>query len=164
MLTINGRPLDLPGDALYITHVYGGLDTLDFDMAPQHELYPDIAEEVPVVCGGNRYLIKSINERRSVSTVHCELDLDALRARCHYQVLSEDKTLQEVLAACMPEGWTVHGAQQSTVRRTMELEGCTDYDIVMQAMETFGVCSRCETEARGLTVIIPEDIPPSRAD
>ena len=79
MLTILGNPVDLPGDVLYITHKYGGSDTLDFSLSPEHEAYHYILEETPVIYGGNRYIIKSINERRDISTVHCELDLDELR-------------------------------------------------------------------------------------
>ena len=31
---------DISADSFYIDHVYGGLDTLSFDISPQHPLYP----------------------------------------------------------------------------------------------------------------------------
>lgn len=158
MLTILGNPVDLPGDALYITHKYGGADTLDFSLSPEHEIYSCICEEAPVICGGNRYIIKSINERRGASTIHCELDLDDLRERAYYHFASETMTLSQVLDMCLPTGWTVIGADLVTARRTIELDACTGYDVIMQAMDTYGVCYRWDTIDRTVTIIKPENI------
>ena len=158
MLTILGNPVDLPGDVLYITHKYGGSDTLDFSLSPEHEAYHYILEETPVIYGGNRYIIKSINERRDISTVHCELDLDELREQAYYHFASETMTLSQVLDMCIPAGWTVSGADLVTARRTIELDACTGYDVIMQAMETYGVCYRWNTIDRTVAVIKPENI------
>lgn len=158
MLTILGNPVDLPGDALYITHKYGGSDTLDFSLSPEHEAYSHVLEEAPVIYGGNRYIIKSINERRDISTVHCELDFDALREQAYYHFASETMTLSQVLDMCIPAGWTVSGADLVTARRTIELDACTGYDVIMQAMETYGVCYRWNTIDRTVAVIKPENI------
>ena len=158
MLTILGNPVDLPGDVLYITHKYGGSDTLDFFLSPEHEAYHYILEETPVIYGGNRYIIKSINERRDISTVHCELDLDELREQAYYHFASETMTLSQVLDMCIPAGWTVSGADLVTARRTIELDACTGYDVIMQAMETYGVCYRWNTIDRTVAVIKPENI------
>jgi len=158
LLTILGNPVDLPGDVLYITHKYGGSDTLDFSLSPEHEAYHYILEETPVIYGGNRYIIKSINERRDISTVHCELDLDELREQAYYHFASETMTLSQVLDMCIPAGWTVSGADLVTARRTIELDACTGYDVIMQAMETYGVCYRWNTIDRTVAVIKPENI------
>ena len=158
MLTILGNPVDLPGDVLYITHKYGGSDTLDFSLSPEHEAYHYILEETPVIYGGPRYIIKSINERRDISTVHCELDLDELREQAYYHFASETMTLSQVLDMCIPAGWTVSGADLVTARRTIELDACTGYDVIMQAMETYGVCYRWNTIDRTVAVIKPENI------
>lgn len=158
MLTILGNPVDLPGDVLYITHKYGGSDTLDFSLSPEHEAYSYILEETPVIYGGNRYIIKSINERRDISTVHCELDLDELREQAYYHFASETMTLSQVLDMCIPAGWTVSGADLVTARRTIELDACTGYDVIMQAMDTYGVCYRWNTIDRTVTIIKPENI------
>lgn len=158
MLTILGNPVDLPGDVLYITHKYGGSDTLDFSLSPEHEAYHYILEETPVIYGGNRYIIKSINERRDISTVHCELDLDELREQAYYHFASETMTLSQALDMCIPAGWTVSGADLVTARRTIELDACTGYDVIMQAMETYGVCYRWNTIDRTVAVIKPENI------
>ena len=158
MLTILGNPVDLPGDVLYITHKYGGSDTLDFSLSPEHEAYHYILEETPVIYGGNRSIIKSINERRDISTVHCELDLDELREQAYYHFASETMTLSQVLDMCIPAGWTVSGADLVTARRTIELDACTGYDVIMQAMETYGVCYRWNTIDRTVAVIKPENI------
>ena len=53
----------------FITHTYGGFDTMCFDINPQHELYPFISEEIKIGYGDNIYLVKGINERKRVSTI-----------------------------------------------------------------------------------------------
>ena len=131
---------------------------MDFSLSPEHEAYHYILEETPVIYGGNRYIIKSINERRDISTVHCELDLDELREQAYYHFASETMTLSQVLDMCIPAGWTVSGADLVTARRTIELDACTGYDVIMQAMETYGVCYRWNTIDRTVAVIKPENI------
>ena len=67
-------------------------------------------------------------------------------------------TLSQVLDMCIPAGWTVSGADLVTARRTIELDACTGYDVIMQAMETYGVCYRWNTIDRTVAVIKPENI------
>lgn len=161
LLTINNKPVDLPGDSVYVTHVWGGLDTLDFDMDPHMPGYSEITEEIPVRFNGIQYTVKGINERRSVSSIHCAIDLDALKSTVHYRYNSGSVTLSELLTALLPSGWTVSGASVVTIRRTIEMESCTNYDIIMQAADTYGVCYRWNNIGAVLTVIKPDNIQPS---
>ena len=158
MLIINGSPVQLPGNALYITHVWGGLDTLDFDIDPRRPEYAMIEEEAPVLHDGIRYTVKSVNERRSVSSIHCVIDLDDLRSTAHYSYNSGSVTLETLLADLLPSDWTVIDAALVTIRRTIEMEACTNYDIIMQAIDTFGVCYRWNNTEKILTIIKPENI------
>ena len=73
-------PLDVPGATFYITHVYGGLDTLTFNISPNHERYPLISEEATVEYDDILYKIKNINERETACTVSCTIDLDETKA------------------------------------------------------------------------------------
>lgn len=158
MLIINGSPVQLPGNALYITHVWGGLDTLDFDIDPRRPEYAMIEEEVSVLLDGIRYTVKSVNERRSVSSIHCVIDLDDLRSTAHYAYNSGSVTLETLLADLLPSDWTVVDASLVTIHRTIEMDACTNYDIIMQAIDTFGVCYRWNNTEKILTIIKPENV------
>ena len=63
-----------------VTKTYGGMMSLQFDISPEHSLYKYFALDGEVEYDNQRYLIKSIHERKTVSTIVCELNLDDLRA------------------------------------------------------------------------------------
>lgn len=56
----------------------GRFDDLQFDISPDHELYRYFVLYGTVEYDGQRYLINGINERKTVSTITCELDLTGL--------------------------------------------------------------------------------------
>lgn len=168
MIAINGHPYVPPVDSFFILREYGGEETLQFDIHPKNPLYAQVAEEVPVVCNGQRYLIKAINERRTASTVTCALDLDEWKAVGHQLFSSVTQTLSallnDLLLSDLPNsGWTHTGDELVSIRRTIELECCTAYDIVQKAADTYGVAFQWDTGERVLQVIKPDAIEPSGA-
>ena len=151
---------DISADSFYIDHVYGGLDTLSFDVSPRHPLYPLCAEEAQILYGDNAYRIKTINERTDASTVSCALDLDALKQTYYPAYKSETQLLSAVLAEMLPD-WSVIDADLVSIRRTLGMERVTAYDIVMQAAGTYGVCYQWSTQSKTVRVIKPELNQPS---
>ena len=151
----------IPANMFYIDHVYGGLDTLSFDIDIKNEAYALCAEEARVRYGNVDYLIKTINERSTVATVGCELDLDAFKAQMRESYSSETQLLSTVLEDVMPDGWEVVGANLVAIRRSISLEHATPYDIIMEAQKVYGVSYRWETAIKRLVVLKPELNQPS---
>ena len=108
-------PLDVPAASFFITHVYGGLDTLSFDISPKHPVYVNIAEEIQVEYADILYKIKSVNERATTSTIGCIVDLDFLKETVHLTYTSSARSLREVLSDAL-HGWTLEDVDLVTVR------------------------------------------------
>lgn len=153
-------PLDVPGATFYITHVYGGLDTLTFNISPNHELYPLISEEATVEYDDILYKIKNINERETACTVSCTIDLDETKANAYKAYHSETRTLRDVLQEQLP-GWTLDGVDLVSSRRTIELEKCNGYDVVMQAAKTYNIAYEWHNKEKRVRILKPENVQPS---
>ncbi len=120
---------------LHIKHKLDGCDTLTFYLDTAHEQYPLIAEECRILAAGNSWLVKKIDDDR----ITCELNFDFLKGRFYRNYKSETRLLTQVLAAHLPDGWTVENGNVSTIRRSISFDYCTDYDVVYQCMHTYGV-------------------------
>ena len=159
--TCEAYPLaDISADSFYIDHVYGGLDTLSFDISPQHPLYPLCAEEAQILYGDNAYRIKTVNERTETSTVSSAIDLDSLKQTYYSTYKSETQLLSAVLEEVLQD-WIIIGAELVSIRRTLDMERVTAYDIVMQAADTYGVCYQWSTSSKTVRIIKPELNQPS---
>lgn len=108
-----------------------GLMSLQFDISPDHKLYRFFALYGTVEYDGQRYLINGINERKTVSTITCELDLTGLNynvyATYNKSTVSFASVCSEILKGT---GWTVVDADLVAVRRTLELTDVTTLDIL----------------------------------
>ena len=153
-------PLDVPGATFYITHVYGGLDTLTFNISPNHKLYPLISEEITVEYDDILYKVKNINERETVCTVSCTIDLDCMKVNAYKVYRSETRTLRDVLQEQLP-GWTLDGVDLVSSRRTIEPEKCNGYDVVMQAAKTYNIAYEWHNKEKRVRILKPENVQPS---
>lgn len=118
-----------------ITHKLDGCDEMTFYVDTHHEQYPLLYEEARVVTDENEWLIKKIDDDK----VDCELNFDFLKGAIYKDYKSATRSLTEVLESHLPEGWTIQGANVSSIRRTIEFDFCTDYDVVYQCMSTYKV-------------------------
>ena len=118
-----------------ITHKLDGCDEMTFYVDTHHEQYPLLYEEARVVTDENEWLIKKIDDDK----VDCELNFDFLKGTVYKDYKSTARSLTEVLESHLPEGWTMQGANVSSIRRTIEFDFCTDYDVVYQCMSTYKV-------------------------
>lgn len=144
----------------YITHVDGGLDTLNFDIQTDLPIYKHIAEENCVEYGENDYTIKSIDAPGSRAKIKCKINLDFLKVNFYKAYDSGSVTLPALLSSILPAGWTI-GGYDPGISRTISLENATNYDVVMQAMDTYSVKFRWSTLGKSVTVIDPSDLTPS---
>jgi phage minor structural protein len=122
-------------DNFSITHKLDGCDEMTFYVDTRHEQYPLLYEEARVVTDENEWLIKKIDDDK----VDCELNFDFLKGAIYKDYKSATRSLTEVLESHLPEGWTIQGANVSSIRRTIEFDFCTDYDVVYQCMSTYKV-------------------------
>lgn len=145
-----GTPVPLDDyEDFSVTHKLDGCDEMTFRLDVHHELYPLLYEEARVVASGNEWLIKKIDDDK----IDCELNFDSLKGTIYSSYRSETRSLQEVLESHLPEGWTVLGAGVSSIRRTIEFDFCTDYDVIYQCMNTYDVYFMWDFIHKRLTVV-----------
>ncbi len=145
-----GTPVPLDDyEDFSVTHKLDGCDEMTFSLDVHHELYPLLYEEARVVANGNEWLIKKIDDDK----IDCELNFDSLKGTIYSSYRSETRSLQEVLKSHLPEGWTVLGAGVSSIRRTIEFDFCTDYDVIYQCMNTYDVYFMWDFIQKRLTVV-----------
>jgi phage minor structural protein len=108
-----------------------GLMSLQFDISPDHELYRYFALYGTVEYDGQRYLINGINERKTVSTITCELDLTGLNFNVYQSYNKSKVSFSSVCSEILKDtGWTIVDADLVSARRTLELTDVTTLDIL----------------------------------
>lgn len=118
-----------------IKHKLDGCDEMTFCVDTRHPQYKMLCEESRVVTDSNEWLIKKIDDDK----IDCELNFDFLKTTVYANYKSATRSLSEVLESHLPSGWTVEGANVSSIRRTIEFDFCTDYDVVYECMTTYSV-------------------------
>lgn len=126
-----------------VTSDYQGLEVLCFDLSPLDEIFPELKNESTIRNEDNRYLVKTINSRKSMCTYTCELDMDdwktSIYMKCKDDQELQSKTLESILNYIKPNGWTVQNAFIKNERMSIDLHGVTSYDILMHCQELFQV-------------------------
>ncbi len=108
-----------------------GLMSLQFDISPDHELYRYFALYGTVEYDRQRYLINGINERKTVSTITCELDLTGLNYNVYPTYNKSTVSFASVCSEILKgTGWTIVDADLVSARRTIELTDVTTLDIL----------------------------------
>ena len=108
-----------------------GLMSLQFDISPDHELYRYFTLCGTVEYDGQRYLINGINERKTVSTITCELDLTGLNFNVYQSYNKSKVSFSSVCSEILKDtGWTIVDADLVSARRTLELTDVTTLDIL----------------------------------
>lgn len=157
------HPLLVPGTDWYIEHKYEGNDVLKFEIPDNHTEYKNIAEEVRIIDGRNRYTVKKIDEHGGYVNVECALDLDDWCVRFWKEFRTTNSTLKEVLDKIMPAGWTEEGAEQITKRDTIEasegkgLENVVSKDILNKAQSVYSVVFNFDVLRKRVKVINPSE-------
>ena len=140
-----------------ITHELDGCDKMTFYLDTRHEQYRKLYEECRVETEGNAWLIKKIDDDK----IDCELDFDFLKGSMYSAYASETRTLQEVLEDHLPDGWTIQGANVSSIRRTIRFDFCTDFDVIMECMDVYDVYFVWHIKEKRLVVFSPDSMQPT---
>lgn len=140
-----------------IKHVLDGCDTMTFYVNVRHPDYPMLQEECGIETEGNFWLIKKISNDK----IECELDFDELKQRVYFQYQSSRRTLAEVLADHLPAGWTVEGANVSSIQRTISFDACTDFEVIYACQNTYGVYFVWKLKEKRLIVYKPDLMQPT---
>lgn len=152
----NGVATPLNGYSdLSITHKLDGCDTMTFYVDVTHPQYQNLFEECRIIAQGNDWLIKKIDDDK----IDCELNFDFLKTKIYSQYISETRSLQEVLEDHLPVGWTIEDGNLSSIRRTIEFDYCTDYDVIYLCMSTYSVYFLWNILEKRLVVINPNMMP-----
>ena len=118
-------------NTFFRTRSEDGLMTLQFDISPDHELYRYFVLYGTVEYDGQRYLINGINERKTVSTITCELDLTGLNYNVYPTYNKSTVSFASVCSEILKgTGWTIVDADLVSARRTLELTDVTTLDIL----------------------------------
>lgn len=114
-----------------ITSSLGGNKSMQFDIAPQSNLYKYIEEEGRIEYDGTYYSIKSINERRTAATITAEIDLDGLKEKMFKSFSHKTISLSEALDYALGgTDWACVGAGLVSAKRSFDLTDVTPLDIV----------------------------------
>lgn len=138
-----------------VVHKLDGCNTMSFYVDTAHEQYKIIEEESVVIACGNEWLIKKIDDDK----IDCSLNFDFLKKKVYKNYRSETRTLAEVLVSHLPEGWIVKGANITDIRRTIEFDYCTDYDVIYAGMNTYKVYYVWHILDKELEIFSQENLP-----
>lgn len=135
-----------------------GSQSMQFNIA-LNEIYHKIVHESIIQDEYNRWLVKSINQLTNSATIICELDMDDWRAD-YYLRSAEDVKLQtkiicDALNYIKPSHWTVVDKSGSKIKRTLDLEKCTAYDLLMRAKSVYDVQYDVDAINKTITIIDP---------
>lgn len=119
----------------YLQREADGNIRLCFNISPENRFYSQLVEESELEYGDNCYLVKKVKNGK----IECDLNFDFLKRTVYKNYSSDSVLLMDLLSAHLPAGWTIVNADVSGIRRTTAFEFCTDYDIVMSSMSTYGV-------------------------
>lgn len=143
-----------------VTKSYGGMMSLQFDISPKHSLYKYFALDGEVEYNNQRYLIKSINERKTVSTIVCELNLDDLRADMFTSFNRTTESFHNICNEILANtDWTVKNDTLVSKRCSFELTDVTPLDILNQCTNStsYGNVYEYNTKQKTITLIKPEN-------
>lgn len=135
-----------------------GNQSMQFNIA-LNEIYHKIVHESIIQDEYNRWLVKSINQLTNSATIICELDMDDWYAdyylRSAEDVKLQTKTINDALNYIKPSHWVIVDKSGSKIKRTLDLEKCTAYDLLMRAKSVYDVQYDIDTINKTITIIDP---------
>ena len=164
--------LDIPDDDWYVTHMYNGFDTLQFELPVDSAYYPFVHEECKVTFIGSRdrdmrFIVKNIDEHSDFVTVDCDIDLDDWESKIFESFRVTDSTLDNVLGMILPDGWSKSGTEKYTKRTTVEdtegkpIYACTPLGVLDHVTEAYGCVFNFDNLNKIIYVVNPDEEKPS---
>ena len=119
-----------------IVEMYDGTQSLTLTGRVESELHT-IPQEARIICDQKAWTVKAVEEFDGSLTVTAELDLDDWRQRVWTVFKATELLLSEMISEVVPAGWNVEDADIVSIRRTIEMNDVTDYDVLLQAEDTY---------------------------
>ena len=157
-------PITLEDDKCYCDHNLNGADTVTFEIQRKNENHTSIAEEVKLDVFENRFVIKKIDEHSDFTTVNCELDLDDWKAKLNKNFRMTNSTIDQVLLAIIPTGWTRNyesGVDLSLHTTVEKQEGkafvaVTSHELLDYVADAFSVVFKFDAINKSITAVNPD--------
>lgn len=157
-------PITLEDNKCYCDHNLNGADTITFEIQRKNENHISIAEEVKVDVFGNRFVIKKVDEHSDFTTVNCELDLDDWKAKLNKNFRMTNSTIEQVLLAIVPDGWTRNyesGVDLSKHTTVEKQEGkafvaVTSHELLDYVADAFSVVFKFDAINKSITAVNPD--------
>lgn len=164
MLTLLSGAMSAPinVDDYHVRQLSTGENELEFNISIYDPMYQQIQEESQIkeqsdALNPANYLVKAIDGGASTATVICKLNLDDWRASMTIGYNSGSLTVAALITAVLPSGWKVVDNSGVTIRRTIELEAATPYDVLTAARDVYGITFSFDNINKLITVINPEN-------
>ena len=157
-------PITLEDDKCYCDHNLNGADTITFEIQRKNENHVSIAEEVKVDVFGNRFVIKKIDEHSDFTTVNCEVDLDDWKAKLNKNFRMTNSTIDQVLLAIIPDGWTrsYESGVDLSIHTTVEKQegkafvAVTSHELLDYVADAFSVVFKFDAINKSITAVNPD--------
>lgn len=157
-------PITLEDDKCYCDHNLNGADTVTFEIQRKNENHTSIAEEVKLDVFGNRFVIKKIDEHSDFTTVNCELDLDDWKAKLNKNFRMTNSTIDQVLLAIIPTGWTrnYESGVDLSIHTTVEKQegkafvAVTSHELLDYVADAFSVVFKFDVINKSITAVNPD--------
>lgn len=138
-----------------------GNQTMQFDI-PLGDTYYKLHAEMQIKDEYNLWLIKQINQLKTYATITCYINMDAWKSG-YYLKSAEDvklqtKTITDALNYIKPSGWTISNGNVRDIKRTLDLEKCTSYDLLMRAKVVYDVQYDIDALNKVITVVDPYEV------
>lgn len=139
-----------------IIYDYEGGQTLSFDIATNDEIYPSFFEENVLRYEDNEFKIKKKNQRKVKSSIEASLNMDEWKSSFYHQFHKTYSLFSEIINLIIPDGWTVEGSGTVTGRHTVDIEGGSAYDILMQCKSVYGIVYEYHILKKTIKVVKPD--------
>lgn len=164
--------IDISDDDWYVTHVYNGFDTLQFELPVDSAYYPFVHEECKVTFIGSRdrdmrFVVKNIDEHSDFVAVDCDIDLYDWESKVYESFRVTDSTLDNALGMILPDGWSKSGTEKYAKRTTVEdtegkpIYACTPLGVLDHVTEAYGCVFNFDNMNKTIYVVNPDDEKPS---
>lgn len=142
------------------TRSYGGMMYLQFDISPDHALYKYISEETELEYDGQKYVVKGINERKTITTINAELDLSGLDSKGYATFTRKTESFYNICKEILEEtGWSIVNSELISKRTTIELTDVTPREILEHCTNStvYNTCYSFDTINKKIYCIKPQN-------
>ena len=156
----NGQAVVLNCDNYYIQEEwFGADDSLCFSLGFNHPQLPDMLNQLSLTDkeSGQAFLITKTDE----GDITAQIDLDEFRSEMYLNWTNNSDTAGGTILQVLPNGWTLLDNSQSSIRRTVKMEGATALEILREVANIYGLAIRFDRKTKQVLLKNPDNIEPT---